>query len=135
MLDCAQIDAFAQKVREYRDGYRHPRLSPLKVFELHTLTSWWKTPASRRPGCYAIFSEAGSLMYIGKASNGAYVGGRLAAHLRKLRQEWILLAPGHVQIVEVDEAFEAPSLEEFLIRELQPPLNDRGRRRTPQTSN
>jgi len=135
MLDRTQIDVFAQKVKEYHDGYRHPRLLPLKMIELHTLTSWWKIPESRRPGCYAIFSEAGLLMYIGKASNGAYVGGRLAAHLRKLRAEWIPLAPGHVQIVEVDEAFEAPSLEEFLIRELQPPLNDRGRRRMPQTSN
>jgi excinuclease UvrABC nuclease subunit len=133
LFEDAEVRVFTQKVMEYHDTYRHPRLPPLKVEDLYDLKSWAGKPPSYRPGCYAIFSISGSLLYIGKASHAASVGSRLAAHLRKIRPEWIPLGLGHILIVTVDEPFEAPSLEEFLIHHLQPPLNDRGRRRTPPT--
>jgi hypothetical protein len=119
-------EALRQKVVEY---FSRHRLSEFKVHD-HDIKSWEGTEASYKPGCYAISPEGGNLLYyIGKASLGATVGSRLV-RFRYKPPTW-LPVPAFVQVVEVSEAFEAPSLEEFLIRELQPKFNDRGIRRPP----
>jgi Predicted 3'-5' exonuclease related to the exonuclease domain of PolB len=124
-----QAEKLTRNVEEYCKRYRHPLLENFKVHS-HHLESWWHTDVSSRCGCYAIYTESGELLYIGKASNSASVGSRLAAHLRHVDPAW-MPAPAFVQIVEVCEPFEAPSLEEYLIRELQPRFNDRGINRRP----
>lgn len=125
MFDKMRPEELIRKVEQYCENYRHPALDRFKVHAMHDLKNWCGTDHSWRPGCYAIYSESGELLYIEKASNTASVGSRLAAHLRHVRSDWIP-APVFVQIVEVGEPFEAPSLEEFLIREMRPGFNTQG---------
>ena len=129
----ARLDAC---VATYCATWRNPALEPFTVHPVAGPTAWWGTPESARPGCYAAYGADGDLLYVGKASWRASVGGRLAYHdRREPRAGWRRLA-AHVQLVTVSEAFEAPSLEEFLIRELRPrhnaigaPARARGRHR------
>lgn len=121
-------EAFRQKVVEYC-SYRRSDLPEFKV-HVYDINSWGGTEVSYKPGCYGFYCAAWDLLYVGKASLSASVGSRCYAHLRHPRPSW-LPVPAFVLIVEVSEAFEAPSLEEFLIRELQPKFNDRGIRRPP----
>lgn len=74
-----------------------------------------------------LYSMQGEVLYIGKASNTKSVGSRLV-RFRYTPVTW-QPAPAFTQIIEVSEPFEAPSLEEFLILELQPRFNDRGIKR------
>ncbi|MGH7096207.1 MAG: GIY-YIG nuclease family protein [Stellaceae bacterium] len=86
---------------------------------------------SSKPGCYALYYDDGDLLYIGKSSNA--VGFRLWNHFKQSKANWVM-SVSFVQIVEVQEPFEAPSLEEYLIRELRPPCNHRGIKRKGQGS-
>ena len=115
-------------VNEYCQTQRHPSLPPFVVHS-HNLTSWWGTPPSAGPGCYAIYGSDGALLYIGKASLNASTGSRLAAHLRHVRPSWIATPPTYVDIITVAFAFESPSLEEYLLMNIDTRYNDRGRRR------
>jgi len=115
-------------VDEYCQTQRHPALPPFVVHS-HSLSSWWHTPFSARPGCYAIYGEDGALLYIGKASLNASTGSRLAAHLRQVRPSWSSTPPAYVDIVEVTSPFESPSLEEYLLMKIDTLYNDHGRRR------
>lgn len=116
----------ADLVRGYCEQYRNPQLPPFVVHDAHTMTSWYRTPESSKPGCYVFYSEGGEILYVGKASLRSYVGARLAFHDRqKPRALWRERATA-VQFVSVTEAFEAPSLEEFLIERLRPAGNVRG---------
>jgi hypothetical protein len=122
-------EALRQKVVEYCKRHRHSDLSVFTVPD-HDIKSWEGTEVSYRPGCYTIYSEGGDLLdYIGKASLSASVGSRLV-RFRYKPPTWLSVS-AFVQIVQVSEAFEAPSLEEWLIRELQPRFDDRGIKRLP----
>jgi hypothetical protein len=126
--------ADALRVQAYIDHYctQHRRPDrPSFIKHDFTVASWEGTPVSHKAGCYILYSEAGELLYIGKASNTKSVGSRLV-RFRYAPVAWEP-APALVQIIEVSDPFEAPSLEEFLIGELQPKFNDRGIRR--QTGN
>lgn len=115
-------------IERYQTQHRHPD-RPGFIKHDYTMASWEGSPVSYKSGCYALYSEAGELLYIGKASNTKSVSSRLV-RFRYNPVGWEP-APALVQIIEVSEPFEAPSLEEFLIGELQPRFNDRGiRRRT-----
>ena len=115
-------------VAEYCHTQRRPSLKPF-IVHAHNLSSWWRTPLSAGPGCYAIYGSDGSLLYVGKASLKASVGSRLAAHLRHVRPSWSATPPTYVDIIEVMEPFESPSLEEFLLMRVATLYNDHGRRR------
>jgi excinuclease UvrABC nuclease subunit len=88
--------------------------------------SWEGTPFSYKAGCYALYAQDGDLLYVGKASLFRSVGSRLWHHFQKSSAAW-MPNTALVQIVEVAEPYEAPSLEEYLIRELQPRWNGTGR--------
>ena len=107
-------------VDEYCAARRHPSLPPFTV-HTHTYKNWCGTPHSAKAGCYAIYTEDGRLIYIGKASVKSCVGNRIDCHLTQEKgadpdetHRWYRRAPRLVQIIEVTEPFEAPSLEEFL---------------------
>lgn len=123
--DMTGIEEFRRLVAEYCRRFCHSFV----VHDLHTRESWAPMPVSDKPGCYALYTATGQLLYIGKASNSRKIGHRLYHHLTQSQAAWVP-SVSFVQIVEVSEPFEAPSLEEYLIRELQPPHNDRGIRRT-----
>src|SRR5262249_45421112 len=106
------------KVAEYSKVYRHPKRPKFVVHPLYKIEHghkgcWEGTPASYQPGCYAVFGQDGEFLYLGKASCGRTVGNRLYRFSRPNPPKW--LPPiAFVQIVQVAEACEAPSLEEFL---------------------
>ena len=113
---------------EYCRTYLNPGRRPFIVNPLHHLQSWWGTPEASRPGCYAIYSTKDELLYIGVATNA--VGNRLAAHVPNPVPPWAeahrLFGSLYIQIINVNEAFEAPSLEAFLIRKFNPKGNISG---------
>lgn len=131
--DNPPISADAKEVRrlveEYCSKQRHPSLPEFTIHGHHTLESWWQTPFSAKAGCYAIYGQDGVLLYIGKASLNASTGSRLAAHLRHISPAWAQNPPHYVDIIEVSEAFEAPSLEEFLLMKIKTLYNGLGKRR------
>ena len=123
--------ALQEAVAAYHATYRHPDLPALTVHPALGVQAWWGSPESARPGCYAYFDAAGQILYIGKASMGATLGSRMAAHDHRVPMApWRQLAAS-VVLIPVDEAFEAPSLEEFLIDRLHPPGNVNGLRAIP----
>jgi hypothetical protein len=83
-------------------------------------------------GCYAFYSSEGELIYVGKTSLNQTLGARLGSHFLGIRSSTPGLAKGtwkslpkYIQTIAVREAFEAPSLEEYLILKLQPSENVR----------
>lgn len=119
--------ALAKSVSEYCEMWRNRYLLPFKVHR-HSSSSWQRQPEAAAAGCYAVFSDDGSLLFIGKASSRETMGQRLRAHFEVAKRPWVPLA-AYVYLVEVSQAFEAPSLEEFLTIELQPIYNSAGMRR------
>lgn len=123
----------AAKIREYADRYALKLPKPLS--EPYDLTRQWKTdsfPHADHPGCYFIFDADGDLLYIGKASLRSTVGRRLATYFLWNGKEvdpkhdgWTK-TPSHIRTQPVAKAYEAASMEEFLITELQPSQNTSG---------
>ena len=115
-------------VKFYSETYRNPHLPPFQVCEPHSMTSWWGE-SWRQPNRAAMWfiRPVGKSFGWGRASLTSDVGARLAAHdHQKPRRAWREQA-AFVQFVSVPEAFEAPSLEEYLIKELRPTGNILGR--------
>jgi excinuclease UvrABC nuclease subunit len=108
-----------QLVEQYCSTQRHPSLPPFTI-QAYTHESWRQAPCRAKAGCYALYAEGQRLIYIGKASHGASIGTRLGVHLDKIRNgvskdhRWFEREPRFVDIIEVVEPFEAPSLEEYL---------------------
>lgn len=89
-------------------------------------------PYGDRAGVYLLYDEALNLLYVGKASMNRRLGQRLyeyfgGGEVCHPRLDW--LRPARYVIIVAMPAefpFEAPALEEFLIRRLQPKLNGVG---------
>ncbi len=130
MLGSEDERRLLEAVQTYERVHRHPDRPAFIVHQTETAGdkdvkgSWEGAGPSSRPGCYVLFSEAGAILYVGKASHGRTVGGRLV-RFRYKGSDWPE-KPAYVRIVEVTDSFEAPSLEEFLINVLQPPHNKHG---------
>jgi len=115
-------------VHSYCEKYRNPQRPPFIVHDQYNMTDWYHTDESAKPGCYVFYSEDGEALYVGKASLKATIGSRLAAHDRRQpRAPWREKAAS-VIFITVPDAIEASSLEEFLIRELEPIGNVLGRK-------
>ena len=132
---------------EYLLRYRRSDLPPLEIsapFDLFpsqplppgispqwTWVDCW--PFSERAGVYLIYSDTFELLYIGKASTNRCLGQRLWDHFGAgdtciLKEFWPHPPRFVVNIaVPVELSFEAPALEEYLIRKLQPLTNTVGR--------
>lgn len=92
-------------------------------------------PNNGRPGCYAIFDRNRELIYVGKTNN---LGKRLGDYFKtdpsdptrkrgvpKAPEAWVP-EPYFVLTVALAHAYEAPSLEAFLIEQLRPVGNKAG---------
>ena len=121
--------ALAKAVSTYCEMWRNPNL-PHFVVHHHTYRSWHNRPEAAVAGCYAAYTINGTLLYVGKASHRRTMGQRLYAHFEVSKWPWVP-SVAYVQFVEVSQPFEAPSLEEFLIADLQPRYNSVGIRRVP----
>lgn len=90
-------------------------------------------PFTERAGVYLIYSESFELLYIGKSSMKQCLGKRLWRHFGGgetcvPNDVWPQTPRFVVNIAVPDEMpFEAPALEEYLIKKLQPLLNTVGR--------
>ncbi|WP_316237687.1 GIY-YIG nuclease family protein [Bradyrhizobium sp. SZCCHNR1015] len=107
---------------------------PFEFSALYPLTSenWVNTiPFHLDPGCYFFYAEDGSLLYVGKASSG--LAGRIIKYFQTRpsfairHTDWIK-PPTFLQTLKVHFAYEASSLEEYLIQELSPLQNRLGAR-------
>lgn len=134
-------------VAEFASLHRHPNLPPLEVsapFDLFpslplpaNITpqgSWLNTwPFAERAGVYLIYSESFDLLYVGKASMNRCLGQRLWDHFGGgetciFKESWPQTPRFVVNIAVPEElSFEAPALEEYLIKKLQPLCNTVGR--------
>jgi len=130
---------------EFQEKYRRPDLPALELKGIYALfpeealadfvESGWNDPYPNadRQGVYLIFGSTGVLLYVGKASMGATIGGRLGTHFagknecRLLSTDWTE-RPAYVATIAVPRGmgFEAAALEEFLIRSLAPRDNSLG---------
>lgn len=100
-----------------------------------TAENWINSiPFHLNSGCYLFYAEDGTLLYVGKTSLNSGLAGRVIKYFRTrpafaLRHDDWIKPPAFLQTLKVNFAYEAPSLEEYLIQELQPPQNRLGIRR------
>jgi hypothetical protein len=137
------LEAIKCAVDEYRIKFRHPQLPDLELSALYALfpdekefsheaeLHWPESyPNAARQGVYLIFGGSGRLLYIGKASMNSSMGGRLAHWFhydtswrgcRVVHPGWSE-RPAYLATIAVprDMGFEAPALEEYLIKRLNP---------------
>ena len=109
------------KLREAVELYcqRHsisPAFEPSPLYDLQRDWHDKEFPNSRGPGCYIFYAENGDVLYIGKASFRHSLGSRIVSYFRggKPKDNWSRGGPRYLQTVPVAEAWQAPSLEEFL---------------------
>jgi hypothetical protein len=147
----ASLDEAIDAAQKWAAEHRHPGRPKVAVSDVYDLfperattppldhLRWPATwPHAARAGVYLIADDTMSLRYVGKASGGNSIGARLSTYFmygqnrqcRVVHDNW-KGAPRYVVTIAVpeDSGFEAPALEEYLIRELDPPDNTVGRRR------
>jgi len=115
---------------------QRPGIGPLYLSEAYDLDkaypeTYW--PFANLPGVYIIYARDLTLIYIGKASMSATLGTRLGSHFKNSPDGSVIRPPGwgaakFVQTVPLprDHAFEAPAIEEYLLRELRTAENKQG---------
>ena len=145
------ITDILEAINQYSRVYRHPALPKLSLSGLYALfpgedkvapngieINWpaeW--PNVSQKGVYFVFGSGGRLLYIGKASMNGTLGARLNAYFKiekttgmcqVIQPSWTE-KPMYIATLPVPEdmGFEAAALEEYLIRELKPPDNTRGK--------
>jgi excinuclease UvrABC nuclease subunit len=107
-----------------------PHLSVSTLFDLRTQYSQ-KWPNAEFPGVYILFDKNKEVLLIGKASCSRTLGDRLGEKLRwkdkKIGKGGHLNNPDIRYLatirVPIDNAFEAPAIEEYLLKKLRPSLN------------
>jgi hypothetical protein len=127
MLEDAEMKKSVEKskewTRKYCDRYK---LTNCKFSAVHPAVNKSDRDAIRRKpegfrsGCYFIYSGTGILLYVGKSSRpeistGSRINSRFSA-------DWNAEI-AFVQIFEVENDYEACSLEDFLIKMLKPKHN------------
>jgi hypothetical protein len=136
----------ADAIARYERTHRHPDRPALAVSPRYSLFPELAEPGPRWPdswpnagnrGVYLMLDAEESVLYVGKASVNSSLGARLGAYFQygddrrckfRFQDYWLPLIPTYVVTIAVpdDSPFEAPALEEFLIRELGPPRNTVG---------
>ena len=138
------IKEVKSRIDEYQALYHSEKLKPLEISDEYDLfpakegdsinNGWPNTyPNSERQGIYLILSENHKLLYVGKASMGNTIGGRLGSYFMydddrkscKIRHTWTK-KPKYIITVAVpmEAPFEAPALEEYLISSFKGDLPD-----------
>lgn len=129
--DRKSMDDFRDKVKAYADIYslcnHETDKKPYDLIDGWDPDSYW--PNADKQGIYAIFCADSVLLYVGKASLSGTIGRRLATYfIDNPDGAGAITTPGHswsrdpryVLTVSVKNAWEAPSLEEYLIQHLSP---------------
>ena len=119
-------------VRQYSKTYG---LKKVKIYDPYDLIEDWPNawPFAGKPGIYVFLNRNKRIIYVGKASINNTIAARLSAYFvygkdgkfrTKRGHNWTT-KPRYVVAVTVNKAFEAPSLEEFLIGKIKPEDNTR----------
>ncbi|MCH7807307.1 MAG: GIY-YIG nuclease family protein [Proteobacteria bacterium] len=131
-------EKFKAKVKEYQIKQLNLKETKFKISDPFDLVEDWDCyyPFCDEPGIYAIFDEKWNLLYIGKASNNSSIGARLGTYFKNDEEgnykpvdsikSWGG-EPHYIIAVSVCKPFEAPSLEEYLIYNLDPKSNKVGK--------
>jgi excinuclease UvrABC nuclease subunit len=131
LLDSPKVQ---QAIDDYCRKYAIQPSFPLS--EPYHLAREWKAktiPHADRCGCYFFYDEEGHLLYIGKVSLSHTLGRRTTHYFRWDAEASVPVPkdsgwtapPAWLQTLCVNEPYEAPSLEEYLIHRLRPPSNTR----------
>ena len=149
MAAMAKYDELANAVTEYSDRYRRSDLPKLMIglaYDLYPQEGkpalecqhcWPETwPNSDKAGIYAFLDRDLNVVYIGKSSMNSFLGARLSAYCGydenrncRLHHSGWTASPRYVWTVGVPDelSFEAPALEEYLIKKLKPTDNVAGK--------
>ncbi len=125
-----------EAVKAYQSKYRNPSLPEFEISDYYDLKEDWPDtwPHAERAGCYVILGDNEEILWVGKASLRSAIGKRLSDHFGYGPNKECLpggnwsAEPRRVISIAVHDAVEAPSLEEYLIRELRPAENTIGHR-------
>ena len=114
-------------IGHFNDNYPRPNLN-LTLESLSPIITNGMWQNADRAGLYFFFNKDQVLQYIGKASFGSNIGVRIGARFsckdcRCIDQRFSSVTSLATIVLPNDRIFEASSIEEFLIKELQPPLN------------
>lgn len=126
-----QHSLLAAKVDQYCRIYG---LKGVVVSPPYDIDNDWQNqiPNAGKAGCYCFYAEDGRLLYVGKASLGNNLGRRIMSWFKPNSP-----GAGHYAVgtwssqpkslisIGVERAHEAPSLEEYLIEQLNPSDNIR----------
>jgi len=127
------IEKLVGELEKFNIEFPRPGIGKLELSEpvdvTDQSTSW---PHCTFPGVYILLNKNSEVLYVGKASCNTNLGYRLGAHFYANgtpKSDW-LEGVTHVRTIPVDKnhSFEAPAIEEYLIQQLNPPLNVSGRR-------
>lgn len=144
MTDC-QLNKIKEAAEEYSRLYRANNLGPFEFIE--ELYSLYPSPEEKygwndyypfynRAGIYLAFDENKKLIYIGKASMSNKIGHRVGARFKqgangecepKSNSDGWAKECKYLSAIAVPHAFEAPSLEEYLIGVFAPKFNSVGK--------
>lgn len=137
-------EAIINAATTFQAAWRHPRLPPLECRELYSLfpqetlgtparASWpdnW--PYAERPGIYLVFGTKMQLLYVGQSGTLRY---RLNSYFRwsagrgspcRIVHTVWKTRPTFIATMAVADAFEAATLDEYLIAEVPPAENRLG---------
>jgi hypothetical protein len=127
VFESADSKEVRRLVDEYCSTQRHPSLSRFIFHGPFTRDSLWKTDVGNRIGCYVIYGIDCSLRYIGMSGNK--IGTRIAKHLSPDVQQspfWQRRSPAHfIEIIEVFQAWEPYSLEQYFTIKTKPPIDQK----------
>lgn len=141
-----KLEDIEEKLNEFSNTYRRDDLPELEISGLYSLfpdknpniTVEKKWPDSYingdKAGVYIILSQDMQVLYIGKASMSNTIGARLASYFTyeddketcKVKSQYWRGNPQFIATVAVDDSmtFEAPALEEYLIKNFSSSLID-----------
>ena len=124
------------EIERYHARYRNPALARPEVCEPYRLPDDWRRSyfGAGHSGVYLFVDADEQVQYVGKSREMGTRLGWYLKHQDKSREthEWkdpdTFGSVSAIVFVKLENAFEAPALEDFLIGRLQPAINKQGKR-------
>jgi excinuclease UvrABC nuclease subunit len=120
-------------LEQFNRDYPRPNIEPLELTPPLDIISAPKAswPSNEHPGVYLLMNAEMEILYVGKASCSSIIGAALQQHFNARWQPIDDKSRGCRYVTTIalpkDRHFEAPAIEEFMIKELDPPRNKQGK--------